>query len=143
MVFDEVFDLFERRDSRALAPSRVVRHEANAAPHLVISALLHDIGHLPHGLPEEAWLHRAAALHVDAKQYLCSTEPKYLEELSSSSLKKLQLQGGPFSAGQARDFEHNPHFRDAVALRRWDDAAKVTELTVPDLRAYREILNAC
>lgn len=174
-VSDEVFDLFERRGREAYFGESVsiLEHslqaawfaqKADAEPHLVVAALLHDIGHLLHGLPEdiaqhdidgrheivgEAWLHsrfgpvisEPVRLHVDAKRYLCSVEPKYLAELSPSSLQSLKLQGGPFSPGEARKFEQNPHFRDAVSLRRWDDAAKIKDLTVPPLSTYREILN--
>jgi phosphonate degradation associated HDIG domain protein len=176
-VTEEVFDLFDRRGREAYFGESVsiLEHSLQAAwfanasgaePHLVVAALLHDIGHLLHGLPEdiaqhgvdgrhevvgEAWLRsrfgpsisEPVRLHVDAKRYLCSTEPAYLAELSPSSLQSLKLQGGPFSADQARDFEQNPHFRNAVALRRWDDAAKLKDFVVPDIDAYEEILNAC
>src|ERR1700689_3172066 len=157
-VSDEVFDLFIRPGREAYFGESVsiLEHslqaawfakEAGAEPHLVIAALLHDIGHLLHGLPEdvaehdldgkhevigEAWLRsrfgsevsEPVRLHVDAKRYLCSVEPEYLAKLSPSSLQSLSLQGGAFSKDRARDFEQNPHFEDAVALRRWDDKAK-------------------
>jgi 2-aminoethylphosphonate-pyruvate transaminase len=171
---EQVFDLFERRGREAYFGESIsiLKHslqaawfaqEAGAEKHLVIAALLHDVGHLLHGLPEdiaehhldgkhevigEAWLHsrfgpevsEPVRLHVDAKRYLCSVEPTYLAELSPSSIKSLELQGGAFSAEEAHDFERNPHFRDAVALRRWDDAAKSTDLMVPDLSSYRAML---
>src|ERR1700722_990724 len=171
----EVFSLFERRGREMYFGESVsiLEHslqaawfakEGGAEPHLVIAALLHDIGHLLHGLPEdvaehdldgkhevigESWLRsrfgsevsEPVRLHVDAKRYLCSIEPAYLAELSPSSVRSLKLQGGPFSAEEARDFEQNPHFQNAVALRRWDDRAKSTELIVPDLRSYQEALS--
>ena len=137
--------------------------EAGAAPALIIAALLHDIGHLVHDLGRDVarrgiddrhevrgrdWLGKWFAedvtgpvrLHVDAKRYLCRVEPAYLEELSPSSIESLTLQGGPFTADEARDFEQNPYFQDAVALRRWDDAAKSPGLAVPDMRAYTDAL---
>jgi [1-hydroxy-2-(trimethylamino)ethyl]phosphonate dioxygenase len=80
-------------------------------------------------------------LHVDAKRYLCAVEPEYLAKLSPSSLQSLKIQGGPFSKDPARDFERNPHFKDAVALRRWDDQAKLIDLDVPEIREYEEVLN--
>lgn len=169
-VSEEVFELFERRGREAYFGESVsiLEHsleaawfarQAGAVEHLVVAALLHDIGHLLHGLPEdiaqhgvdgrhevvgEAWLasrfgarvSEPVRLHVDAKRYLCAAEPSYLRELSPSSVQSLRLQGGPFSAEEAGEFERNPHFRDAVALRRWDDAAKVVGLVVPDLRSY-------
>jgi [1-hydroxy-2-(trimethylamino)ethyl]phosphonate dioxygenase len=176
-VSEEVFELFERRGREAYFGESVsiLEHsleaawfakEAGAEPQLVVAALLHDVGHLLHGLPEdiaqhdidgrhevvgERWLRarfgpsisEPVRLHVDAKRYLCSVEPSYLRELSPSSLQSLNLQGGPFSDEEAKEFERNPHFKNAVALRRWDDAAKVPELKVPDIRAYEDILKAC
>lgn len=169
-VSEEVFELFEARGREAYFGESVsiLEHSLEAAwfarragaeEHLVVAALLHDVGHLLHGLPEdiarhgvdgrhevvgEAWLasrfgarvSEPVRLHVDAKRYLCAVEPAYLAELSPSSVQSLRLQGGAFSAEEAREFERHPHFRDAVELRRWDDAAKVVDLVVPELRSY-------
>jgi gamma-butyrobetaine dioxygenase len=74
---------------------------------------------------------------------LCFVEPAYLGQLSPSSIQSLELQGGPFTADQARRFEQNPNAQDTVALRRWDDAAKSPDLIVADLSGYTELLNAC
>jgi phosphonate degradation associated HDIG domain protein len=176
MVSEEVFELFEKRGREAYFGESVsiLQHsleaawfatEAGAEPQFVVAALLHDIGHLLHGLPEdiaehnvdgrhevvgEAWLRsrfgpsvsEPVRLHVDAKRYLC-IDPTYLAHLSPSSIQSLTLQGGPFSPDEARDFEQHPQFRQAIALRRWDDAAKVTDLVVPDMTAYEDVLNAC
>ena len=47
--------------------------------------------------------------------------------------------GAPTSAdAQAIDeFRQNPYHQEAVALRRWDDLAKVPEMPVPGLDHYR------
>lgn len=79
-------------------------------------------------------------LHVAAKRYLCAADPEYLAELSPASQRSLHLQGGPFSPEETRRFESLPHFAAAVALRRWDDAAKVPGLAVPGLEHYRQHL---
>ncbi|MBY0397434.1 MAG: HD domain-containing protein [Thermoleophilia bacterium] len=138
---------------------------AEGAPDgLVVAALLHDVGHLfdePEDLAERgidgrhedsgaAWLERAfgpavagpVRLHVAAKRYLCATEPAYFAALSRASVLSLQLQGGPFDAAGVAAFEADPHFRDAVRLRRWDDAAKVPGLDVPGVAAYRDRIEA-
>ena len=138
---------------------------AAADPELVAAALLHDVGHLLHGLGEDAadrglddrheeggaaWLARhfgpavadPVRLHVDAKRYLCAVEPGYLAALSPASRRSLELQGGPFTPDEAGRFLLEPYWGDAVALRRWDDAAKVPGLAVPGLGYYRPILNA-
>ncbi len=126
---------------------------------LVIAALLHDIGHLLHGEGEdvaEAGIdtrheeladrmlaaHLAPAvtepirLHVAAKRYLCSADPAYRGALSPSSELSLQLQGGPMSAREIEDFLAVPFALDAIALRRWDDEAKIPALPVPSIFEY-------
>jgi gamma-butyrobetaine dioxygenase len=115
-----------------------------AAPSLVVAALLHDVGHL---FEEEAAALRSddhheragaqalaglfgpaviqpIALHVAAKRYLCFCEPAYFDALSPASKASLKLQGGPFDAAQAAIFEAQPHWRDALSLRRYDDTGK-------------------
>ena len=74
-------------------------------------------------VPERvAW---SVRMHADAKRYLCATEPEYFERLSAVSRHTLRLQGGVMSAGDAARFAEHPWVRDAVALRRWDDEAKI------------------
>ena len=132
---------------------------------LVAASLLHDIGHLLHDLPEHvadlgvdarhedaghAWLAQyfgpevtaPVRMHVDAKRYLCATDAEYLSLLSPASVQSLQLQGGPFSEEEAREFEQQPFAREAVRLRRWDDLAKVPGMPVPGLESYRATLEA-
>lgn len=64
------------------------------------------------------------ALHVEAKRYLVAVEPSYQACLSADSVRSLALQGGPMSQAEAASFERQSYFQDAVALRRWDEAAK-------------------
>jgi phosphonate degradation associated HDIG domain protein len=175
-VIDEIVRLFEThgksaylgepvsQEEHALQAAHLAEQEG-APPHLIAAALLHDIGHLVHGLPEdiadhgidgrhevaaEAFLRKAfgpavsepVRLHVDAKRYLCSADPLYLAQLSPASVQSLHLQGGPFSPEESTAFEENPHARDAVRLRRWDDEAKIPGLAVPPVEHYRPILEA-
>ena len=122
----------------------VLAHEDGAPPNLVIAALLHDVGHLfeDEDRAVQSDLHHEItgarslsllfglgvrtpiALHVPAKRYLCFREPGYMDELSEASVASLQLQGGPFDADQAERFERRPYWRQAVALRRYDDLGK-------------------
>lgn len=139
------------------------RSGADAA--LVVAALLHDIGHLvgdgDEGLAEsgiDAAHERIAAdwlaqhfppavvepvrLHVDAKRYLCRAEPAYWATLSPASQTSLEVQGGIYSADAAATFIARPFARDAVLLRRWDDAAKSPRLKTPDIAHYRPMIAA-
>ena len=137
--------------------------EEGAPANLIIAALLHDIGHLVDEVPDDfaewnhdqhhervgaAWLARRfgpevsdpVRLHVPAKRYLCATEAGYFSNLSPASVRTLQLQGGPMPAAGIAAFERETYFRDAVRVRRWDDRAKVADLKVPGLAAYRTLI---
>jgi phosphonate degradation associated HDIG domain protein len=139
---------------------------ADAPDELVAAALLHDIGHLleldagqattarPADLRHEAvgaaYLARLfppavtgpIALHVRAKRYLCATDDSYVARLSEGSLRSLERQGGPMSGAEVAAFERLSFFADAVAVRRWDDAAKVVDLVVPPLSHFAQVLVA-
>ena len=175
-IVDHLLQLFAERGQGAYFGEAVTETEhalqsahlaqvAGADHELIVAALLHDVGHLLHGLPEDIanegidgrheeagadWLERhfssavagPVRLHVAAKRYLCAVDPAYHAALSPASQRSLQLQGGPFTPEEARRFEHQPHGRAAVALRRWDDAAKVPGLDVPGLESYRPLLEA-
>lgn len=137
--------------------------EDDCAPELVAAALLHDVGQFidqagdaaetsavdaMHEETGAAFLRaffgpavtEPVRLHVAAKRYLCMAEPGYREGLSAASELSLQLQGGPMSASEARDFESNPHFANALRLRRIDDAGKRPDWAVPPLDSYRDLL---
>ncbi len=169
-IVDHIRQLFERNGGslyggeevtqreHALQAAMLAEAEGADAP-LIVAALLHDVGHLLHDLPEDApddgvddvhevlaynWLRghfgpkvtEPVRLHVDAKRYLCAMEPGYRESLSAASLQSLELQGGVFSDQEARDFEQRPFFAEGVRLRRWDDLAKVVGLETPSLNHF-------
>ena len=81
-------------------------------------------------------------LHVAAKRYLCAAEPGYFALLSPASVYTLSLQGGPMTPAEAAAFASGPCAADAVAVRRWDDAAKDPAADVPGFDAYRPLLGA-
>ncbi|KAK7448129.1 hypothetical protein VKT23_013888 [Stygiomarasmius scandens] len=78
--------------------------------------------------------------HVVAKRYLTAVEDGYYENLSKTSKNSLQFQGGPFSPEQIHEFEQDHLFAEKVAMRRFDDAAKIVGAEVPNLEAYRPVL---
>jgi phosphonate degradation associated HDIG domain protein len=175
-VIDRIFTLFREKGNGGYFGEAVTQTEhalqaahlaeqSGAPAELVAAALLHDVGHLLHGLPEDlaergmdgrheeggaAWLQPhfgppvvdPIRLHVAAKRYLCAVEPDYHAGLSEASRRSLYLQGGPMSPEEVGDFEQEPWFRSAVAVRRWDDEAKVPGLVVPGLDHYRPCLEA-
>lgn len=139
---------------------------AGQSAEVIAACLLHDLGHLVHNLGEDAanrqiddchelralpWLTplfssavtEPIRLHVSAKRYLCAVEPAYWQTLSVASQQTLQLQGGAFSAKEAKQFIQQPHAAVAVQLRRWDEAAKVPGLQTPDLQHFSLILSHC
>lgn len=166
-VADEVIRLFDRRGDSEYGGEDVTQLEhalqaawlaeqEGAAPALIAAALLHDVGHLLHDLPDDApdagiddhhensaanFLGRSfppsvtepVRLHVDAKRYLCAVDATYRERLSEPSLVSLRLQGGAMTPAEVAAFEANPFAADAVRLRKWDDTAKVRELATPTL----------
>jgi phosphonate degradation associated HDIG domain protein len=134
---------------------------AGAAPPLVAAALLHDVGHFmvdeafdettddAHELRALPWLRECfgrdvtepVRLHVQAKRYLVATDPDYAATLSPASVQSLVLQGGPMTPEDVTAFMRLPHAADAVALRRWDDLAKVPGRSTPSLDYYLALVD--
>ncbi|MDA9929703.1 HD domain-containing protein [Alphaproteobacteria bacterium] len=79
--------------------------------------------------------------HVAAKRYLCAREEGYFDKLSEASVHSLNLQGGPMDDAEAAEFEAHPHFKAIIAVRRYDEASKETDLQVPEFRTYIPMLN--
>lgn len=136
--------------------------ESDAGDALVTAALLHDLGHLlnlqgetptERGIDDQhqyfaipfirplfpAAVVEAIRLHVDAKRALCAVEPDYYAALSEDSRRSLVLQGGVFSPGETQAFLAKPFARDAMRVRRWDDAAKVPGERTPTIGHYLSI----
>lgn len=139
--------------------SAALAEQAGSRPELIAAALLHDIGHLVdnkfqvgqdnpvdrhHENIGSAYLKLAMPpavtepirLHVPAKRYLCWADAAYFGGLSQASVRSLELQGGVFDEAEARTFIEQPYAEDAVALRRWDDLAKVPDAETPPLAHF-------
>jgi gamma-butyrobetaine dioxygenase len=173
---EDLVDLLNAQGGRAYfgEPVSILEHSLQAAHYaqvagagaaLVSAALLHDVGHMLHGLDEgiaargHDGMHEEVAaeylarwfgedvtapilLHVPAKRFLCWDNPQYLARLSPASVQSLSLQGGPMNDEEAAAFLRHPFAKEAIALRHWDDAAKVPGLSVPDAVHYLPVLRA-
>jgi [1-hydroxy-2-(trimethylamino)ethyl]phosphonate dioxygenase len=174
-VVDDILDLYARKGDanygegvsmteHGLQAALLAEQEGHGAP-LVVAALLHDIGHLLHDLPEDiadrgidsqheslasAWLSQyfpqevsePVRLHVAAKRFLCANMAGYFAELSPASVQSLELQGGQMNAAESQAFKAEPFMGQALKLRRWDDQAKLTGLETPDFGHYKPAIAA-
>ncbi|MDF0599166.1 HD domain-containing protein [Psychromarinibacter sp. C21-152] len=134
-----------------------------AGDELIAAALLHDIGHFTHEFPADAAAqdvdtrHEAAGArvvarffptlvtdcvryHVDAKRYLCATDPDYAAKLSDASVHSLKLQGGPMSDEEVAAFEKTPHLDAILKVRIWDDIGKDPDHAAPAFAHYAPVL---
>jgi predicted HD phosphohydrolase len=116
---------------------------------LGVAGLLHDVGHgfSPVRSHDEAGaealrpllgrrIAELVGLHIRAKRYLVTTDAAYRGLLSPLSVKTLALQGGDMTPAEVAAFEAEPYARDAVRLRRADEAAKVVGRPVAGLEAW-------
>ena len=157
---EEISQLAHAEQTAALARA------AGATDAVVAAALLHDVGHLlevaerdgprdrtidhRHEAIGSAWLTplfgpevtAPIALHVRAKRYLCAVDRSYADVLSPGSTSSLERQGGPLDPSEVAAFERNRGWEGAVALRRWDDQAKIADLRVDPFDAYRPVLES-
>jgi gamma-butyrobetaine dioxygenase len=165
---ETIAELFEHAGARSyfgeavsvsthMLQAAVLAERAGAADALIAAALLHDVGHLlavqngsddRHEETGAQWLAQwlpadvtePIRLHVAAKRFLCATQPGYRELLSAASLQSLELQGGPMRAEEVRAFAHLPFAEDAVAVRRWDEAAKDPARPTPAFAHFEPLL---
>jgi [1-hydroxy-2-(trimethylamino)ethyl]phosphonate dioxygenase len=144
----------------------MLAEQSGGGPALITAALLHDIGHMLQKLGDNPakegmddrheelghdYLQRyfpaevtdPVRRHVAAKRYLCATEPDYAAQLAPDSVLSLKLQGGPMSATEAARFLDEPHAEAAIALRRFDDMAKVKDLATPSLVHFLPYVASC
>src|SRR5580693_1070202 len=133
--------------------------EGGEPPAMVLAALLHDVGHMIHGMGENPagedvddrheelgadWLAQRfgtavsepVRLHVAAKRYLCAIDKDYLAALAPDSVLSLKLQGGPMTESEAKEFLAHPYAQDALRLRRFDERAKDKDARTPGISHF-------
>ena len=121
---------------------------------IIIGTLLHDIGHFTSEFgtfsmedTEDRYHEDAGAAvleqffpkvitdccrhHVAAKRYLCATDSEYFQKLSIASIHSLNLQGGPMSEAEIKNFEKNPNLKKILKVRLYDDAGKIPDMVTP------------
>ena len=121
---------------------------------IIIGTLLHDIGHFTSEFgtfsmedTEDRYHEDAGAAvleeffpkvitdccrhHVAAKRYLCATDPEYFQKFSIASIHSLNLQGGPMSEAEIKNFEKNPNLKKILKVRLYDDAGKIPDMVTP------------
>ena len=129
---------------------------------LICSSLLHDYGHFVVKDPDQLVTKQIDGnheiiganylktffsneiiepilLHVDAKKFL-AREKKYFNSLSEASKVSLKLQGGIMSDNEAKQFEQNKNYKNAIKLRRFDEGAKRQNIKIKDIKDYKELL---
>lgn len=79
-------------------------------------------------------------MHVAAKRYLCTVEPKYRDRISGGSETTLRMQGGLMSDAELDAFRATPYSEDAVQIRRWDDMAKTPGKPTRPLEYWRDMM---
>lgn len=141
---------------------------AGASTEVILAALFHDIGHLcEFAFPEKNIQHMdhfgvidheklganyllekgfspsiasIVESHVAAKRYLTYANPAYFHCLSEASKKTLEFQGGMMFPEEAVAFEAHEYFNTFIAIRKWDDEAKKTNLPLPDMDWYKKLM---
>lgn len=130
---------------------------------IIVSALLHDIGHFTSEfgtfsmddtkdrLHEEAGAEVLEAYfptlvtdcvryHVAAKRYLCAVKPDYFNRLSEASIHSLNLQGGPMNAAEVTEFEQNPNQKQIIKVRYYDETGKRADLQTEPFSYYASMV---
>lgn len=165
-IVDFIGSIFDRRgDEEYLGePVNMGQHMLQGATiaqqngkseEIIVSALLHDIGHFTSEFGtftmddiEDRHHEDAGAqvlerffpsvvtdcvrYHVAAKRYLCKTRPEYFNRLSEASVHSLNLQGGPMNETEVAEFQKNPNLEQIIAVRYLDDAGKRPDMRTPD-----------
>ena len=144
--------------------SAMLAEKNKCSSSLVCASLLHDYGHFILDDPDQlvnkkedgkhedvAYLYlkkyfkksvvEPIKIHVKAKRYLARNQ-KYYNILSAASKISLNLQGGVMSDGEAKKFEDEKYFNDAIKLRKFDEAAKKKGIKMKDINDYKNLLSS-
>ena len=144
--------------------SAMLAEKNNSSSSLICASLLHDYGHFILDDPDklvnqkEDGKHEDVAyrylkkyfkknvvepikIHVKAKRYLARNQ-KYYRILSQASKVSLHLQGGVMNEEESEKFEKEKFFDDSIKLRKFDEAAKKTDIEMKDVNDYKSLLKS-
>ena len=79
--------------------------------------------------------------HVLAKRYLAN-DKKYFNLLSEASKTSLELQGGVLNSEERAKFEAQEYFKSSILLRKFDEAAKKTDIKMKSIHDYQKLLSS-
>ena len=150
--------------SEHMIQSAMLAEKAKCNDNLVCSCLLHDYGHFiiedPDSLVRnnkdgehesigyeylKTFFNKEIVepikYHVIAKRYLARRK-KYFNFLSEASKISLKLQGGPLNNKESKEFEKKEYFKSAVLVRKFDEAAKKTDIKIKSIDDYKPLLNS-
>ena len=150
--------------SEHMIQTAMLAEKAKCSYDLICSSLLHDYGHFILENPEDLVklnvdgqhenigyeylksffkkeILEPIKYHVLAKRYLAN-DKKYFDLLSEASKTSLKLQGGVLSDDECRKFENQEYFKHSILLRKFDEAAKRTNLKMKSIHDYKKLLTS-
>jgi len=148
--------------SEHMIQSAMIAEKSKSKDFLICSCLLHDYGHFILDDPDELVRKNQDGKHEDigyeylkkffkreivepikhhvmAKRYL-ARDKKYYNKLSNASVVSLELQGGLLNSKEAKSFENEEFFKEAIKLRKFDEAAKKVGVKIKDIIQYKDLL---
>ena len=150
--------------SEHMIQSAMLAEKAKCNNDLICACLLHDYGHFLLEDPEELVKNKLDGehenigyqylkkffgqkivepikYHVLAKRYL-ARDKKYFDFLSDASKISLKLQGGILNDKESKKFENKSYFRPSILLRKFDEAAKRTDIKMKSIHDYEKLLSS-
>ena len=150
--------------SEHMIQSAMLAEKAKCNDDLICSCLLHDYGHFLIESPDNLVRNNKDGehesigyeylkkffnkeivepikYHVLAKRYLVRKK-KYFNLLSKASKISLKLQGGPLNDQESKEFEKKKYFKNSVLVRKFDEAAKKTNIKIKSIDSYKPLLNS-
>jgi predicted HD phosphohydrolase len=150
--------------SEHMIQTAMLAEKAKCNDDLICSCLLHDYGHFILENPDELVkenldgkhedigyeylknifkkeIIEPIKYHVQAKRYLARDE-KYFKLLSEASKISLKLQGGVLNDNEAAKFEAQDYFKSTILLRKFDEAAKKTDIKMKSIHDYKKLLTS-